>query len=195
MKLLIASQNKHKIEEIKQIFDLTDVELLNLEQFNDQDDVIEDGQTFLDNAILKAKYFAEKYHMPTLSDDSGLVVDALDGMPGIHSKRYSGGNDKDNYLKVLDEMKHVKQRQAYFVTVIAIYFPKGHIFHFEGRVNGEIAMTPKGENGFGYDPIFYIPSLGKHMAELDASTKNKISHRAQALIKVKEHMNEIINYK
>jgi XTP/dITP diphosphohydrolase len=195
MKLLIASQNKHKIEEIKQIFDLTNIELLDLDQFNDDDDVVEDGKTFLDNAILKAKYFANKYHIPTLSDDSGLVVEALDGRPGINSKRYSGGNDKDNYLKLLEEMKNISNRKAYFITVIAIYFPDGHIFHYEGKVHGEIAIAPKGTHGFGYDPIFYLPSLDKHMAELDADRKNQISHRGQALKHVKEHMNEIINYK
>jgi len=194
MKLLLASQNQHKIQEIKQIFEGYDIELLDLSSFNDHDDVVEDGNSFLDNAIIKAKYFAQKYHMPTISDDSGLVVDALGGRPGVYSKRYSGGNDRDNYIKLLDEMKDQKDRSAHFVSVIAIYFPNGDYKHYEGSVYGKIAYEPKGAYGFGYDPIFYLPEFDKHMAELPNEIKNQISHRANAILKVKEHLNEIINH-
>ena len=195
MKLLLASQNKHKIVEISHIFNGYEIELIDLSFFNDQDEVVENGKTFLENAIIKAKYYAHKYQMITISDDSGLAVDALGGKPGIYSKRYSGGLDIDNNQKLLDEMKLIKNRKAQFTSVIVIYFPDGHIFHYEGSIEGLIAYEPKGSNGFGYDPIFYLPNYDKHMAELDMEIKNKISHRAQALKQVKEHLDEIINYK
>ncbi len=195
MKLLIATQNQHKKQELMQIFKDNDIELMDLSFYHDQDDVVEDGKTFLDNAIIKAKYFAMKYNMPTMSDDSGLVVPSLGGKPGIYSKRYSGGTDVDNYLKLLDDLKDITDRTAYFVSVIVIYFPDGHYLHYEGRVYGEIAYEPKGSNGFGYDPVFYLKSMDKHMAELPAEVKNEISHRAQAMKQVKEHLGEIINYK
>jgi len=195
MKLLIASQNKHKIEEIKKIFSDARFELITLKDFNDSDDPIEDGSSFLENACIKAKYFAHKYHIPTLADDSGLCVEALNLAPGIYSKRYSGGNDHDNNMKLLDELKNERERKAYFVSMIVIYFPSDHYMHFEGRLYGEIAKEEKGNLGFGYDPIFYLPTLDKHLAELSMDEKNKISHRANALKKVGAHINEIINYK
>lgn len=195
MKILIASQNKHKIEEITKIFDDDRFTLYTLEDFNDDDDPIEDGKTFLENAIIKAKYFAKKYQIPTLSDDSGLCVEALHLMPGIYSKRYSGGNDKDNNDKLLLNLKGIKNRDAYFVSMIVIYFPDDTYFSFEGRLYGEIAEQPLGTMGFGYDPIFYVKSLDKHLAQLTLDEKNHISHRAQALEKVGMHLDEIINHK
>ncbi len=195
MKLLIASQNTHKIEEIKKIFSDSRFELKTLKDFNDSDDPIEDGSSFLENALIKAKYFANKYHMPTLADDSGLCVKALNLAPGIFSKRYSGGNDHDNNMKLLAELKNEYQRTAYFVSMIVIYFPSNHYMHFEGRLYGEIAKEEKGTSGFGYDPIFYVPTLKKHLAELSIDEKNKISHRANALRKVGANIDEIINYK
>lgn len=195
MKLLIASQNKHKIKEIKNIFDDDRFELMSLADFNDFDDPVEDGQTFLDNAIIKAKYFAKKYDIPTLSDDSGLCVEALNLMPGIHSKRYSGGSDHDNNLKLLKALDKTLNRRAFFVSMIVIYFPDGKTFHFEGRLYGEISMHAAGEHGFGYDPIFYLPEQKKHLAQLSSDEKNKISHRRHALEKVRMHLDEIISYK
>ncbi len=195
MKLLIATQNQHKKQELMQIFEGNDIDLMDLSFYQDKDEVDEDGETFLDNAIIKARYFSHKYKMPTMADDSGLVVNALNGRPGIYSKRYSGGDDRGNYLKLLDEMKDKSDRTAYFVSVIVVYFPDDIYVHFEGRVYGEIAREPKGVNGFGYDPIFYVPSHDKHMAQLQPKIKNKISHRANAMKQVKEHLNEIINHK
>ncbi len=195
MKLLLASQNQHKKEEIFQIFKGHDIELIDLSYFNDQDDPVEDGITFLDNALIKARYFAKKYQMPTISDDSGICVIALDGRPGVHSKRYSGGTDEDNNNKLLEELKDKDNRAAYYVSVIAIVFPDGKTFHYEGRLYGEIAFERKGTNGFGYDPLFYLPEYDKHVAQLSMAEKNKISHRANALKQVGEHLDEIINYK
>ncbi len=195
MKLLLASQNQHKKEEIFQIFKDYDVELLDLSFFKDCDDVLESGTTFLENAIIKAKYFSKKYNMPAIADDSGLVVHALGGRPGIYSKRYSGGSDIDNNIKLLDEMKDKDDRNAYFISVIVIYFPDDYYVHFEGRVYGEIAYQMKGNHGFGYDPIFYIKNYDKHMAELDSHIKNQISHRAMAIKEVRKRLDEIINYK
>jgi len=195
MKLLLASQNQHKKIEMKEIFDSEGIELLDLSSFHDNDDVEEDGDTFLDNAMIKALYFSKKYSMPAISDDSGIVIKALGGGPGVYSKRYSGGSDLDNNLKVLEEMKGKTNRDAYFVSVIVIAFPDGKCFSYVGRVHGLIGFELKGNNGFGYDSIFYVPSYDKHMAELPSEVKNKISHRALALKQVKEHLHEIINYK
>ncbi len=193
--MIIASQNVHKIKELSTIFNHNDIRLISLKDLKDNDDVIEDGHSFLENAIIKASYFAKKYNKPAIADDSGLVVLALDGRPGIYSARYSCGGDHQNNLKVLKEMKDQENKDAYFVSVIVLCYPNGIYKSYEGRVYGLIADEEKGSNGFGYDSIFYYPELKKHFAELDSNIKNQISHRANALNKLKEDIDEIINYK
>lgn len=193
--IIIASQNKHKIKEMSAIFNHSSVNLISLRDLDDEEEVIENGDSFLANALIKAKHFATKYNKITISDDSGLVIPALNGRPGIFSARYSGGNDHENNLKVLKEMEDQEKKDAYFVSVIVLCYPNGVYKSYEGRVNGLIAEKEKGNQGFGYDSIFYYPLEKKHFAELDSKIKNQISHRALALNKLKEDIDEIINHK
>lgn len=195
MEIIIASQNTHKVKELSAIFNHQQISLISLKELNDFDEVVEDGDSFLANALLKAKYFAAKYNKPVISDDSGLVIPALDGRPGIYSARYSGGSDHDNNLKVLKEMETQKNRDAYFVSVIVLCYPNGVYKSYEGRAYGMISNQEKGKQGFGYDSIFYYPELDKNFAELDPQIKNQISHRANALKQLKEDIDEIINHK
>lgn len=193
MKILLATQNEKKLEEFYDYFKKLNIEIITLKDLNDFDDVIETGTTFSENAVLKAKYFASKHQMYTLADDSGLSVDYLDGEPGINSKRYSGGDDFDNNDKVLFKLKGVENRSAHFTSAIALCSPTGKCEVFEGEIHGEIAVEPKGNNDFGYDPIFYLPHLNKTMAELTMDYKNQISHRANALKKVSMYVKTNFN--
>lgn len=195
MKILVASHNEHKIKEFKEIFKGTKIKLISLKELNDFDEVDETEQTFRKNAIIKAKYFAKKHRMPTISDDSGLSVDSLNGRPGIHSKRYANGNDKDNNLKLLSELESVKDRSAHFTSVVALYYPDCHYKTYEGVVYGKIGYELKDVKAFGYDPLFYPNGYDLSFAELGSKIKNDISHRAIALKKVKEDLDEIINHK
>jgi XTP/dITP diphosphohydrolase len=195
IEILIASQNEHKIKELKDIFNHTEIRLISLKDLSDFEDVIENGESFLDNALIKAKYFANKHNRMTISDDSGLVVEALDGRPGIYSARYSGKGDYQNNLKVLCELENVENRKAYFVSEIVLCYPNGVYKSFRGEVHGYIANEIKGEHGFGYDSIFYMPEYQMTFGELESEIKNRISHRANALKLLKENIDEIINYK
>ncbi|PKK93650.1 MAG: non-canonical purine NTP pyrophosphatase, RdgB/HAM1 family [Tenericutes bacterium HGW-Tenericutes-6] len=194
VEILIATHNKHKVKEFKEIINREDIKLMSLDDLNDQDDVIEDGSSFFENALIKAKYYANKYHKVTISDDSGLVVDALDGRPGIYSARYSGLGDLENNKKVLEEMKDIDQRKARFEVSIVLCYPNGVYRHYEGQVQGYIANDIKGNQGFGYDTIFYVPEYQKTFGEIDSYTKHLISHRGVALRKFKEDLDEIINH-
>ncbi len=189
-KLMLATQNAHKIKELKAIMHDLPIELVSLKEFNDQDEVIEDGDSFFENAFKKAYYFASKYQMPTLSDDSGLCVDALGGAPGIHSARYSGLGDHENNLKLLKEMEGQTNRHAHFISVIVIAYPDGSYQRYEGRVDGLIHHEIRGKEGFGYDVIFYHEASQMTFGELPSSVKNQISHRANALKLLKEDFHE-----
>lgn len=193
--IIVASHNEHKVKEIEAILNFPSIHLLSLEDLDDHDEVVESGKTFLDNALLKAKFYAEKYQKPVISDDSGLVIPALNGKPGVFSARYSGGNDHQNNLKVLKEMEKIENRDAYFVSVIVLCYPNGEHYSFEGKAYGLIAKAEKGTHGFGYDSIFFDPKYQLNYAELNSTLKNQISHRANALKKFKEAINEIIDYK
>jgi non-canonical purine NTP pyrophosphatase (RdgB/HAM1 family) len=195
MKICIASHNEHKIKEITQIFKHQNVTLITLKDLNDFDEVIEDGHTFFDNAYLKAYHFAKKYGIPTISDDSGIACEALEGAPGIHSARYSGFGDDGNNQKLIKEMEKYTNRNAKFVCVICYCKPNGEHYFFEGEAKGLIAHQIKGMNGFGYDPLFYDPLRQMTFAELNPHIKNQISHRAKALKKFEEALDEIVNYK
>lgn len=191
MKLVIATNNKNKIIEIEnKLSGINALELIPLNQFADPPDVIEDGATFQENAEKKAKAIARFAGYPAMADDSGLVVDALDGRPGVYSARYSGksATDTDRNRKILEEMKDVPDpdRSARFVCVVAISLPNGTCHFAEGMCEGFIAQTMSGNHGFGYDPIFFLPDLGKTMAELSLDEKNRISHRARALETARE---------
>lgn len=196
MEILIATQNQHKKEEIDSILSGLNIKILTLSDLNDHDDVIEDGKTFEDNALIKASYFARKHQKYTISDDSGLMVDALKGKPGVHSKRFSDtGLDYDNNIKLLNELNNHSNREASFVSVICFYDPfnNKHMF-FRGTVKGVILNEIKGSSGFGYDPLFYVEQFKMTYAEMTKEMKNEISHRRLALEKLKEAIYENINH-
>lgn len=184
-KLLIASNNQHKIAEFRKIFDTYYLNLnlispndLKIENF----EIEENGSTFQENALIKAKAFYEKTGITCLSDDSGIVCQALNGNPGIFSARYAniGASDFENRQKLLENMNNSSNRSAYFFAVICLYNSNGHYF-FEGKCDGHITFQEQGTNGFGYDPIFIPDGFELSFAELDAETKNEISHRARAM--------------
>lgn len=190
-KLLIASLNKGKTKEIIAVLKDIPFKILSLNDFPAHAPVEETGESFMDNAVLKAKCYAEKHDLLTLAEDSGLEVDELNGRPGIKSARYAMGEDTDRVKRLLKEMKDViwDRRTARFVAVAVIYHPqKGLLFSATGICKGYINTKPIGNNGFGYDPIFYLPEFKKTSAQLTLSEKNKISHRAKALIQCRDFL-------
>lgn len=188
--LLVATGNKGKMNEIRQILAGFVDHLYGLADFPDLPKAIEDGLTFEENACKKALPVAIATGIPTVADDSGLVVDALEGRPGIFSARYagSGSSDAENNLKLLDDMAGLKdvQRTAYFYCAVALCFPDGTCRTFCGTLNGVLLESPRGDGGFGYDPLFLLPEYGKTLAELGTEVKNGISHRGRALEKLRE---------
>lgn len=192
MKLLVATRNRNKVTEIRDKFSgLSGIELLSLDDIAPVPDVEEDGATFEENALKKARETARLTGLPAMADDSGLEVDALGGEPGVYSARYGGGQcatDRDRNLLVLEKMKDVPdgKRTARFVCVISIVFPGGEERLARGTCEGEIAQEMRGDHGFGYDPVFYLPELGATMAEIPLAEKNTLSHRARALEKAAE---------
>ena len=180
--ILVATHNLHKKEEIQQILG-NGFQVKSLADMDLHDEIVEDGKTFEDNALIKAKYCFEKTGIPSVGDDSGLVVEALDGRPGIFSARYAGDHDFDkNIEKVLQEMEAKENRKAYFITVLC-YFDENGAQFFEGRVEGNILTENRGHQGFGYDPIFVPNGHAITFAEMEAEEKNKISHRKNAFDK------------
>ncbi|MFU8792503.1 MAG: RdgB/HAM1 family non-canonical purine NTP pyrophosphatase [Acholeplasmataceae bacterium] len=189
-KILIATHNQHKIKEFKRMLEGYVPVILTLKDFDDHEEVVEDQDTFSKNALKKAMHFAKKYQLATLSDDSGLCVDALHGRPGIYSARYSGAGDDENNKKVLKEMENQENRHASFVAALVLAYPDGRYHAVEGTVSGEISHTLKGDFGFGYDAIFYYPPISQTFAEIDPRLKNELSHRGQALSKLKEYLDD-----
>lgn len=180
MELLVATHNLHKKEEIQQILG-DEFVVKSLADYNLHDEIVEDGDSFNANALIKAKYCFEKTGIPSLGDDSGLVVESLDGRPGIFSARYAGDHDfAKNIEKVLSEMEDVENRKAYFITVLCYYDENGAKY-FDGRAHGNLLTENKGHKGFGYDPIFVPEGYDITFAQMEAEDKNKISHRKQAL--------------
>ncbi len=191
MKLILATNNKNKIIEIRDKFsDVKGLELVPLGSYPDPPEIVEDGETFRDNAEKKARGIAAFTGHLSMADDSGLEIEALNGRPGVYSARYGGesATDEDRNRMVLDEMQGVppSRRAARFVCVIAICGPDGRCVFAEGECGGRIAEEMIGARGFGYDPIFFLPDRGKTMAELPLEEKNLISHRAKALEKARE---------
>ena len=186
MKLIIASNNAHKLEEIRAILGDSFEEILSLREAGIDHETVEDGQTFLENAEKKAREIMEISGCCALADDSGLCVDALDGAPGIYSARFSGvhGDDKANNRVLLQKMQVVEDRSAHFTCAMVLVRPDGSAVRAEGYFYGQIAFEEAGENGFGYDPLFYLPERGCTSAQLSPAEKNAISHRAQALRKL-----------
>lgn len=193
-KLVLATRNQGKLDEAIRLLAGIPVEIVNLASYPDLPPVEENGATFSANAIIKAKAAAAQTGQWALADDSGLVVDALDGRPGVNSARYAGmhGDDEANLRKVLAEMRDVPgdRRGAKFVCSLALAGPDGSIVTAEGECRGRIGYGPKGENGFGYDPIFFLPQCGRMMAELTPEEKNRWSHRSAALKKIRPALEE-----
>ena len=186
--LILASNNAHKVEEIKSILD--DYKILTLKDIGYYEDIIEDGTTFEENALIKARTIAKYSGKAAIADDSGLSVALLDGRPGVYSARYSKEqSDEKNIEKVLEELNGEKSK-AKFVSVIALVRPDGSEITFRGECHGEIIFEKRGSNGFGYDPVFYVPSLEKTFAELTPEQKNSISHRKESLEKFSKYLKE-----
>jgi XTP/dITP diphosphohydrolase len=188
MSLVVATRNAGKLKEISRLLESRGISVLGLDNFPDAPEVEEDGETFAHNAAKKAETIASFTGLPCLADDSGLVVPSLQGRPGVHSARFSGrdADDRRNNHKLLEEMALVpaKQRQAAFCCVMALSLPGESTRLFEGRVEGLILEQEKGDGGFGYDPLFWLPGFDCTMAELPLDIKNRISHRGQALRQV-----------
>ncbi len=186
MKIVIASSNKNKIIEIRDKFSsIAGMEIVSLSEYKDIPEVVEDADTFSGNALKKARVIRDFTGEISLADDSGLVVDALNGEPGVYSARYGGENlsDIDRYKLVLGKMAAIEDgcRSARFISAIAMALPDGREFVIEGSCEGVISREPSGGNGFGYDPVFYIHEMKATMAEINLAEKNRISHRAKAL--------------
>jgi len=189
--LVAATKNKGKLLEFKNMLERESFKIVSLLDFPNIE-IFETGKTFNENALLKATTVVKKTGYPALADDSGLEVTALNGKPGIFSARYAGVNatDEDNIKKLLSEMKNIpaNQRQARFVCSLALVFPNGKTILEQGTLEGFITDKPRGEKGFGYDPVFFIPALGKTLSEISTDEKNRISHRAKALSKLKKRL-------
>lgn len=183
MKLAIATNNLHKLTEIRDILNGKFDELLSLKDLGIDVEIEETGETFEENALIKAREIVRLTGMPALADDTGLMVDALNGAPGVYSARYAGEqhNDADNRKLLLKNLDGVKARDAHFETCVALCFPDGHYVLASGQVFGEILTEERGEHGFGYDSLFYSPELNKTFAEASEQEKNSVSHRGRAL--------------
>ena len=192
MELVVATRNAGKLKEIRRLLESQDVNILSLDNFPDAPEVEEDGDTFAANAAKKAETIAHVTGLSCLADDSGLVVNSLEGRPGVHSARFSGvdADDRSNNRKLLDEMSLVpeQQRQAAFCCVMALCLPNEPTRLFEGKVEGLILQKEQGDGGFGYDPLFWLSEFDCTMAELPLDIKNRISHRGQASRQVIEHL-------
>ena len=195
MKVVLASKNRHKLEEISKITEKFGIDLVLQSELGVDIDVEETGTTFEENSFLKAEAVMKATGLPALADDSGIAVDALNGEPGVYSARYGFDESLDDWgrlLLLLKNTEHVPdgQRQAKFVCVITLVTPDGQTIQARGEIHGELTREARGENGFGYDPIFYYPPLGKTTAELSSQEKNQVSHRANALKLFYEKMKE-----
>lgn len=195
MKMVLASKNPHKLVEIQKIVERFDIQLVLESELGVDIDVEETGTTFEENSLLKAKAVMEATGLPALADDSGIAVDALNGAPGVYSARYGFDDSLDDWGRLQLLLKNTEnvpdgQRQAQFVCVITLMTPDGQVIQACGEVHGELLRTPAGTGGFGYDPIFYYPPLGKTLAEVAPEEKNQVSHRARALKVLYEKMKE-----
>ena len=195
MKIVVATKNKHKVGELKEMLNMPNVEFFTMSDFNLDIEIVEDGSTFEENAMIKAKAVYNALHdenLTVIADDSGLCVDALNGDPGIYSARYSGKGDKENNLKLLEELKDVPplKRTGRFICSIALVSQTDEKI-FNGKCEGLIDKEERGENNFGYDPLFYYPAFSKTFGEMTNEEKNRVSHRANAVKLLKEYLKEL----
>ena len=198
MKIVIATHNKDKLKELKEGFSELNVELLDLSSFPEIGEIIEDGETLRENAYIKAKTVFDITGLPTIADDTGLEVDFLNGAPGVYSARFAGEDCSyaDNVNKMINDLNGVpiNQRGAVFKTSM-VFIDKNMELSTEGIVEGYIAEEPKGIGGFGYDPLFYVKSIGKTFAEMSIKEKNRISHRGKAIKNLSNLLKSNINLK
>lgn len=194
--IVLATTNKGKTREIQALLKDFPIDIKNLDDFGPIPEVIEDGETFDDNAYKKASFTARVLGYPAMADDSGLCVDALDNAPGVYSARYAGENasDADNVRKLLENLKDTENRAASFKCVISIAVPTGAALTYEGECQGVLTKEPMGENGFGYDPLFYYPEFNKTFAQLNLEEKGEISHRGKALKQITGEMDKILEW-
>lgn len=195
MKVVLASKNRHKLVEIREILQKLDIELVLESDVGVDVEVEETGTTFEENSFLKADAVMRATGLPALADDSGIAVDALGGAPGVYSARYGFDDTLDDWGRLLLLLKNTEsvpdaKRQAQFVCVITLVMPDGQIIQARGEAHGMLLRAAKGQGGFGYDPIFYYPPLGKTFAELLPEEKNRVSHRAMALKLLYEKLEE-----
>lgn len=194
--IVIATSNQGKIAEISALLEGFPVMIKSLNDFGPIPEVEEDGETFEENAYKKASFTARVLGIPALADDSGLMVDALDGQPGVHSARFAGpvATDRDRCQKLLEAMQDHDNRGAAFTCVISIAVPTGPALTYEGECRGVLTREPQGENGFGYDPIFYYPPLKKTFAQLTREEKGRVSHRGKALKEVQDEFDKVLTW-
>ncbi|WP_345239981.1 XTP/dITP diphosphatase [Pontibacillus salipaludis] len=195
-KIVVATHNEGKVREFRQLFSKYNIETLSLDDLDQNlPEVEETGETFEENAELKASTISSILNVPVIADDSGLVVDALDGSPGVYSARYAGEpkDDQKNLEKVLSELKGEKNRTARFVCVLALSIPGQNVVFERGTCEGHLTEEPHGESGFGYDPIFIPDGYKATMAEIGADEKNKISHRSRALSKIEDSIHQLFS--
>ena len=195
MKVILASKNKHKLEEISKITEKFGFELILQSQLGVDIDVEETGTTFEENSLIKAEAVMKATGMAAMADDSGICVEALNGEPGVYSARYGFDETLDDWGRLQLLLKNMEavpdgKRQAKFVCVITMVTPEGETIQARGEIHGELLREPHGENGFGYDPIFYYPPFGKTTAEMSSEDKNQVSHRANALKIFNEKLKE-----
>lgn len=189
--VVIGTTNQGKVKELTDLLDGLFEKIVSLRDFDSIPNIVEDGKTFSENALKKARAVARLTQKTTLADDSGLEVEVLGGSPGIFSARYAGDNagDRENIKKLLKELNGITERKARFVCNLAFVFPNGQEIVVEGTCEGIILDEPRGEGGFGYDPVFFLPELNKTMAELTAKEKNFVSHRARAVKALMMYLN------
>jgi XTP/dITP diphosphohydrolase len=192
--LILATRNEGKTGEIRALLAEFPVDIKNLTDFGPTPAIEEDGETFEDNAVKKARFISKILGFPALADDSGLMVEALGNGPGVRSARYAGeeATDGDNNAKLLRELENTENRNAAFACVIAIAVPWGPALIYEGRCEGVIANEQIGTKGFGYDPVFYYPPLQKTFAQLSTEEKNQVSHRGQALRQLRDEFDKVL---
>ena len=194
--LVLATRNAGKTAEIRELLKDFPIDIRNLSDFGPIPEVEEDGTTFDENAYKKAHFAARVLGFPALADDSGLVVEALDGAPGVYSARYAGekATDTERNTKLLREMEGQTNRAAAFECVLSIAVPEGPALTYEARCEGQINKEPVGENGFGYDPVFYYPPLNKTFAQMTMAEKSRVSHRGQALHELQAEFDKVLTW-
>lgn len=194
--IVLATRNRGKTAEIRDFLKGFPVDIQDLNDFGPIPEVVEDGATFDDNAYKKASFISKVIGFPALADDSGLEVSALGGAPGVHSARYAGENasDEANNAKLLEALSGVKDRSARFQCVLSLAVPTGAALTYEASCEGLILDQPRGNNGFGYDPLFYYPELDKTFGEMTLEEKSRVSHRGKALMEFKQELDKVLKW-